>query len=146
MKKGTYTAGHKPFRIFIGLLFIVGILAFFATKVNSDTITITTCNDELQNIEIVTEALYSPSCFAYYDEDLKRTIVGTIDLSKFNQDTFNECFTFKDNDVQITLEDTTLGEEFQDPKIETRMVYVYDNGNIHASQIEFKLSSKFCVT
>jgi len=144
MKKGQSEGGHLWIYYTLAILIIAFMFLFFRAQIQNQIVQQTFCLDDIENNLIMTESLYSSDCLAYYDEELKRTIPGTIDKSKFTEEQIDICFQYIQQDVQLKLEDTTLGEEISNPITKTRIVKIYDQGTITLALLEFNFPEKKC--
>jgi hypothetical protein len=144
MKKGQYTLGHKWLYYAIAIFLITVMLLFFRAKIQNDIIMETACLEEVEYELIMTEALFSQNCFAYYDEDLQRTIEGSIDFDKFNEETFNDCFKFLEQDVQITIYNRVLGDPASRNLTTEKLVKVYSYDNVELTVAKFTFEESLC--
>ncbi|MFH1972841.1 MAG: hypothetical protein ABIJ18_05170 [archaeon] len=144
MKKGQSEGGHIWIYYTLVIFIIAFMFFFFRAQIQNQIVQPTFCLDDIENNLIMTESIYSSECFAYYDEELKRTIPGTIDKSKFTEEQLATCFQYIQQDVQLRLGDTTIGEEISEPETKTRIVRVYDQGTITFSTLELDFQKKKC--
>jgi hypothetical protein len=144
MKKGQYTIGHKWLYYAIAIFIITVILLFFRSKIQNDIVMGTTCLEEVENELIMTEALFSQNCFAYYDQDLQRTIPGSIDFAKFNEETLENCFRFLEQDVQITIYNRAVGDPISNGITKDKLVQVYSYDDIDLTIAQFTFEESLC--
>jgi len=144
LNKGQYTIGHKWLYYVIALFLITIMVLFFRGEIQGKMIDSTLCLEDVEKQLIVTETLYSPDCFAYFDEELQRTFPGIIDLSKFNQETFDSCFKYIDQDVKLEIGEIIVGDNLTSKDSETKLIQVYDEGNITTDKITFHYPEPLC--
>ena len=120
------------------------MVLFFRGEIQGKMIDSTLCLEDVEKQLIVTETLYSPDCFAYFDEELQRTFPGIIDLSKFNQETFDSCFKYIDQDVKLEIGEIIVGDNLTSKDSETKLIQVYDEGNITTDKITFHYPEPLC--
>jgi len=145
MKRGSAILGQKPIYYAIATIILAAMFLFFRAEIQNNLVDQTICLEDVENKIIMSEALYSEDCFAYYDTELDKTIPGTIDLSKFTEENLdNNCFQFIKRRVQIKLEDQTIGDAISNPDIISRIVYVYNNGQTNLTTMEFYFPEQQC--
>jgi len=144
MKKGQYTFGHKWLYYAIAIFLITVMLLFFRAKIQDDIIMETTCLEEVEYELIMTEALFSQNCFAYFDPDLQRTIPGSIDFSKFNEETLNDCFKFLEEDVQIKIYNQVVGETMGANLTKEKLVKIYSYDDVDLTLVRFTFEESLC--
>ena len=144
MKKAQYTIGHKWLYYAIAIFLITVMLLFFRAKIQNDIIMETACLEEVEYELIMTEALFSQNCLAYYDEDLQRTIPGSIDFDKFNEETLNNCFKFLEQDVQIQIYNRVLGDPSSRNLTKEKLVKVYSYDDVDLTIAKFTFEESLC--
>jgi len=145
MKRGSAILGQKPLYYAVAAIIIAAMFLFFRAEIQNNLVDQTICLDDVENKIIMSEALYSKDCFAYYDQELDKTIPGTIDLSKFTEENLDDnCFQYIKRRVQIKLNDQTIGDAISNPDIFSRIVYVYDNGQKNLTKMEFYFPEQQC--
>ena len=158
-RKGAFTFGSMAL-FFIASMILVTImfLTLFNVNLEQQQGSIE-CVDGVYHEIMMAKLLTAPSCFIYEDEDLGRAIPGTIDLDKFTQDNLDSCFpylginqlqslisveSYTDTHIQITLGDTTIGSEIDDPQTFSKNAYVYSEGETNPETITFSFEVPLC--
>lgn len=133
--------------IFYAVFGFVAIVVFFLIVwlTGSKSLEISKIPPGIENYLTSQRFLNSPSCFAFQDENTKRTYLWSIDLRKFNQETLNKCYNAEDTKVnayrltmtyenqKITL-NTKNWEGFL-KKAETKHVSIYDEGKTKRGEL-----------
>jgi hypothetical protein len=100
------------------------------------------CPDEMENYLMVAETLFSENCMVYSDNE--RVYPGVIDLSKFNQETIDKCYSNIDNRISLTIDDQTIGDELYSPVTITKPIQIYDNEDITFSKLIIQVEEVVC--
>ena len=101
------------------------------------------CTDDIIDEIIVAKVLFAP-CFIVYNPDLGRYIPGTIDMTKFTQETLDSCFYYLTKRVNITLEGTSIGVAIMEPKIINKTVWVVTDALQKPTTIQFMFEEPIC--
>jgi hypothetical protein len=142
MKKGSYTYGYKVLFIIVSIFLIVFMFGYFRGmyyNIQTDAII---CPDEMENYLMVAETLFSENCMVYSDNE--RVYPGVIDLSKFNQETIDKCYSNIDNRISLTIDDQTIGDELYSPVTITKPIQIYDNEDITFSKLIIQVEEVVC--
>lgn len=90
-KKGSYDISRKTLYFIIVLVVLAFIFIYMAGTI-SKYYSISSKNKEaIMGQILLQEAVYSPKCFAYYDETTGRTYPGIIDQAKFEGEKSKSC-------------------------------------------------------
>jgi len=123
-KKGGYDVSRKWIYWILALFLFAFMFLYMRNAIASHNDVAVEHLDKIEGAVIISEAIFSPKCFSYYDKDLGRAYPGIIDLAKFNEERFNEdCFVFIENPFTIKLGDITLGNS-RDEELEKIIVPV----------------------
>jgi hypothetical protein len=146
MRKGQAQMSEQMISYWIIVLIIAtvmaGALGGMMYYYNSNTFK---CASNIENEIVIAKALYSPTCFTYYDEDTNRFIPGTIDLEKFTEENLEACYPYLDKILGLEIEDTNLGYEFTAEPVEVnKFIYIYDGDEIKTSILTFKFEELSC--
>ena len=136
MAKGQFIQGYKG----IYMIFAIIMLAFmflYLHKAFTEFQTVKTqCTETVTNEIMLAKILYSP-CLTYYDPSLERSIPGTIDMSKFSNETLQTCFTYLTKKVQLKINDKTIGEKGYSQQTINKLIYIYDQGKTQTATLQF---------
>lgn len=124
--KAQYVLGHKwPY--FIIAMFILAIM-FFQLRgiVSQEQVLRIGCFDNSKIELAAAKALYDPNCFVYNDEEVGRSVPGTLDLNRFTQENFDACFSSDKDGLSFVLEDCTIGSDKSKDIILKKPVWVID--------------------
>jgi len=151
--------GGKLIYFIVGIL-VVSILFLAFINITTDTQKIKAeCVDPIYHEIMLAKVLTDSDCIAYFNEDIDRTVVGTIDLNKFNDGNISSCFNYLDPDnlefevmrrfidtkMGLTLNGKSIGDkEFNEKQTINKIVQVYDNGEIKNSILEFNFELIEC--
>ncbi len=102
------------------------------------------CTDDVVDEIMVAKMLYDQDCFVYLDEDIDRAYPGIIDKSKFTQETYESCFLLLDKKINITIGETTIGEEIFTPKTINKAILLYDEGTVTPTTVSFTFANPTC--
>ena len=156
--KGQMLGGKLIYFIVAILVISVVLLAFVNITSENQKIKVN-CIDPIYHEIMIAKVLTDSNCLTYFDEDTDRAIVGTIDLSKFNDDNLNSCFTYLDPDnlefkvmqrfidtsIGLTLYGQTIGtKEFEEKQTINKIIQVYDKGELKSSNLEFNFELIEC--
>ena len=145
MKKGASFLGSKTLYYAIVLLIVSFMLFYFSVEIKKDLKNSIECLDDIEINLMLAESIYSPDCFVYYDLELEKYIPGTVDLSKFTQENFDEnCFRLFEKDINVGLRDTKIGDTVLDPETRQRLVIVYDEDKQILENMEFNFQKSRC--
>lgn len=93
-KKGSYDISRKTL-YFIIVLFVLAFIFIYMAGTISKYYSISSKNKEaIRGQILLQEAIYSPNCFAYYDETTGRTYPGIIDQAKFEEEHSKWCMRY----------------------------------------------------
>ncbi len=145
MGKAQYVLGHKWLYYTVTIFVIGAMFFFFRAEIQKDTLKHTICLDDIENNLLMAEALYSSNCLAYYDEELGRTIPGTIDLSKYTAEQLDaNCFKYQEQEIQISLNNTVLGDIISNKISRTRLVTIKDGETSYLAEMKFSFPESKC--
>lgn len=103
-RRGSFDVSAMIFYLMTTLFILVLIMFTFLYIIGGFKINITYTARGMESSLLTHRILYSPNCFAYYDNHLLRTYPGVIDINKFTQENFNNCLD-SDKIVSLTLKD-----------------------------------------
>ena len=146
MRKGQAQMSEQMVSYWIIVLVIAtlmaGTLAGMMYYYNSNTFK---CATNVENEIIIAKALYAPTCFTYYDEDISRYIPGTIDLERFKEENLEACYPYLDKLLGLEVEGTSIGYEFKAEPVEVnKFIYTYEGDEMKASVLTFKFEELAC--
>lgn len=145
--KGAYNLGRK-FIYFIIALFVIGmIFLYMSYAIKSYNNEVVSDATEIEGAVITAEAVMSPKCFAYYDEEIDRVYPGIIDYNKLlNERLGQSCMIYIDSPYQIKLLDKVLrlvdGEDLE--KV-VSPVLVFKDGILQPEKMEVAVQDYYGV-
>lgn len=82
--KGQYDLARKALYYIVAIFVIAVIFLYMHNAIANYNNTVVSDASKIEGSIIAVQALMSPKCFAYYDEEIGRTYPGIIDMEKFN--------------------------------------------------------------
>ncbi|MBT3324300.1 hypothetical protein HN397_04175 [archaeon] len=156
--KGQMLGGKMLYFIVAIVVISMLFLAFINITTESQKIKVE-CVDPFYHEIMMAKVLTDSSCMTYYDEDTERTVVGTIDMDKYTNESLSSCFTYLDPDhiefeimrrfidtkIGLTLNSNSIGSnEFNNKQTINKLVQVYNKGEIESSILEFHFEITEC--
>lgn len=143
MSKGQFVLGYKTI-YFIVALFVLTFIFLFLYNAFLDYHTgKVQCTDTALEEIMIAKFLYG-ECFTYTDPEVNRALPGTVDISKFSQESLEDCFTFITKKVNITIEGKSIGESIADPIAVNKTIWVYENNNKRTGTVQFLFEEPKC--
>jgi hypothetical protein len=134
-KKSSFDLGALVYYAMISIFILVLILFTYLFITNGFIMNIVYTPRGVESSVLITRALYSPTCFTYYDLHTLRSYPSVIDINKFTQENFDLCLD-SDKIVSLTLKDQNeniikqLNNKIVSPSLYggEKAVFVYDKG------------------
>jgi len=114
-KKGGYNLGRKAVYYIIVIFVLTFIFLYMRNALVDYNDTVTRDADQIEGAIIAAEALFSPKCFVYYDEEIGRAYPGIIDMAKFDDKVFGKvCLPYIDDPYRFKLLDKVIGKDIEE--------------------------------
>ena len=144
MRKGQVVLGYKWIYFIIAIFLITTMflgLRGVLLKYQSGSIE---CIDGVVDEVMIAKSLYSPNCFVYTEGETGRAHPGTIDLEKFTNKTFENCFKYITKKAQLSIDDKIIGVFIYNPKEIRKPIFTYSSGNIEPATLKFTFAEASC--
>ncbi|MSR86289.1 hypothetical protein EXS74_02745 [Candidatus Woesearchaeota archaeon] len=143
MSKGQSVLGYKGI-YFIAAMFLLAFIFLYmhSAFANYQTGKIQCTKSSVQEI-MIAKVLYGP-CVTYTDPQTQQSIPGTIDISKFTNETLDTCFSFITEKMKLTLNEKRVGDSIYDPYYMNKTIWVYDGEKKENSILQFTFEEPPC--
>jgi len=142
MKRGQIT-GYKQIYFIIALFIIAFMFVYLHQSFKQYSQESLECTSEAYQEIMIAKILYS-DCFTYTDIDTNALIPGSIDKSKFIQESYNNCFHFIIKKTNLTIDGVSVGEPIYDPITINKTIWLYDNDEKTPKTLTFMFEDLEC--
>jgi len=144
-KKAAFNLGRKTLYFIITIFVITFIFLYMRNAITSYNDDVVSDFSNIEGAVIATEALMSPKCFAYYDEEIDRVYPGIIDYSKLNEETLGKgCMIYIDSPYKIKVLDKILRlTEGEDLETIISPILILKDGVLKSDKMEINVQDYY---